>query len=119
MVKKCLEKSGCFPFALDIVNVMVDCRFTPGRALHVCLCAPRGLGGQMLGMSPYKVQLFLHAICLHIVAAQPLETAQARQHEQCRMPVTTVQCWCMCSTLKVHAQCAHGTCMFLGTQVTK
>ena len=60
---KNVQKStrGAFILHLGILNVTVNCRFTPGQALLTfvcsCLCVPRGHGSQMLGMSQGAVLL--------------------------------------------------------------
>ena len=58
--QKNVQKSTCAAFIshIDVVNVMVDCRFTPSWALFPLICSffcafsrLWGLGGQTIGMS--------------------------------------------------------------------
>ena len=105
--KVLMTPSFCTYIHVDVVNVIVNCCFTPVRALlpFLCsyLCAPSGLRGVVI--------LTCHASSLCIIIALQ-DYSGYRLCMQCRTPATAVYSIAArsYSTLKVNAQCTHGMC---------
>ena len=76
----------CVHVILDVVNVMLDCQFTPGRALimFLCsyLCVPSG-SRDPRGVVSIGYNIYSHVQCLVIVHSETTQASAVQNANNC------------------------------------